>query len=348
MQATKPSADAYARRALARLVQPAPIVDAVGAGLTFYQLFTEDDAALRAEAETGLLAPVASVSPKFFYDALGSRLFEAITDLPEYYPTRTEATIFSLHAAEIALRVGRGATLIDLGAGNCEKAARLFRTLAPSRYVAIDISAEFLRDTLRALARQHPQLPMVGIGADLCEPLVLPDAVGDGRRVWFYPGSSLGNFTPDDAQAFLARLREASAPGDSVLIGVDLIKDVRRLEAAYDDPLGVTAAFNLNVLRNLNRLLGADFDVQDWRHVALYRAEMHRIEMHLEARRNVTVCWADQARAFTVGERLHTENSVKYDLPRLQALFVDAGFEDLHTWTDAGGDFAVCHACIGR
>ena len=238
MQATKPSADAYARRALARLIQPQPTVDAVGAGLTFYQLFTEDDAVLRAEAEAGLLAPAASVSPKFFYDALGSRLFEAITDLPEYYPTRTEAAIFSLHAAEIALRVGRGATLIDLGAGNCEKAARLFRTLAPSRYVAIDISADFLRDTLRALARQHPKLPMVGIGADLCAPLELPDAVGNGRRVWFYPGSSLGNFAPDEALAFLTRLREASAPGDSVLLGIDLIKDARRLEAAYDDPWG--------------------------------------------------------------------------------------------------------------
>jgi dimethylhistidine N-methyltransferase len=348
MQATKPSADAYARRALARLIQPQPTVDAVGAGLTFYQLFTEDDAALRAEAEAGLLAPTASVSPKFFYDALGSRLFEAITDLPEYYPTRTEAAIFSLHAAEIALRVGRGATLVDLGAGNCEKAARLFRTLAPSRYVAIDISADFLRDTLRALARQHPHLPMVGIGADLCAPLALPDAVGAGRRVWFYPGSSLGNFTPEDACAFLTRLREASSPGDSVLIGIDLIKDPRRLEAAYDDPLGVTAAFNLNILRNLNRLLGADFDVRDWRHLALYRNDVHRIEMHVEARCDVTVRWGVHARAFAAGERIHTENSVKYDLPRLRKLFADAGFDDLHAWTDAASDFAVCHAGISR
>jgi dimethylhistidine N-methyltransferase len=348
MQATKPSADAYARRVLARLIQPQPTVEAIGAGLTFYQLFMEDDAALRAEAEAGLLAPAASVSPKFFYDALGSRLFEAITDLPEYYPTRTEAAIFSQHAAEIALRVGRGATLIDLGAGNCEKAARLFRTLAPSRYVANDISADFLRGTLRALARQHPQLPMVGIGADLCAPLVLPDAVGDGRRVWFYPGSSLGNFTPAEALAFLKRLREASARGDSVLIGVDLIKDARRLEAAYDDPLGVTAAFNLNVLRNLNRLLGADFDVRDWRHLALYRTDAHRIEMHLEARCDVTVRWGKHVRAFIAGERVHTENSVKYDLPRLHALFADAGFEDLHAWTDASQDFAVCHASVGR
>ena len=348
MQATKPSADAYARRALARLIPPQPTVDAIGAGLTFYQLFTEDDAALRVEAEAGLLASAASVSPKFFYDALGSRLFEAITDLPEYYPTRTEAAIFSLHAAEIALRVGRGATLIDLGAGNCEKAARLFRTLAPSRYVAIDISADFLRATLRGLAQQHPKLPMVGIGADLCAPLVLPDAVGDGLRVWFYPGSSLGNFTPDDARAFLTRLREASAPGDSVLIGIDLIKDARRLEAAYDDPLGVTAAFNLNVLRNLNRLLGANFDVRDWRHLALYRTDAHRIEMHLEARCDVTVRWGNQERAFAAGERLHTENSVKYDLPRLRGLFADAGFEDLYAWTDAGEDFAVCHASVSR
>ncbi len=348
MQGTKPSADAYARRALARLIQPQSGVDTTGAGLAFYQLFTEDDAALRAEAQAGLLAPSASVSPKFFYDALGSRLFEAIADLPEYYPTRTEAGIFSLHAAEIALRVGRGATLIDLGAGNCQKAARLFRTLAPACYVAIDISADFLRDTLRALARQHPQLPMVGIGADLCAPLALPDAVGQGRRVWFYPGSSLGNFTPDEALSFLVRLREASSPGDCVLIGVDLIKDAGRLEAAYDDPLGVTAAFNLNVLRNLNRLLDADFDVRDWRHVALYRADLHRIEMHLEARRDLTVRWGDHARAFTAGERMHTENSVKYDLPRLHALFEAAGFEAPHVWTDADQDFAVCHACVGR
>lgn len=348
MQGTKPSADAYARRALARLIQRQPSVDATGAGLAFYQLFAEDDAALRAEAQAGLLAPAARVSPKFFYDALGSRLFEAITDLPEYYPTRTEAAIFNLHAAEIALRVGRGATLIDLGAGNCQKAARLFRTLAPACYVAIDISADFLRDTLRALACQHPQLPMVGIGADLCAPLALPEAVGSGRRVWFYPGSSLGNFTPDEALSFLVRLREASSPGDCVLIGVDLIKAAGRLEAAYDDPLGVTAAFNLNVLRNLNRLLGTDFDVRDWRHVALYRAEVHRIEMHLEAQRDLTVRWGEHARAFAAGERMHTENSVKYDLPRLRALFEAAGFEALHAWTDADQDFAVCHACVGR
>lgn len=244
--------------------------------------------------------------------------------------------------------MGRGATLIDLGAGNCQKAARLFRTLAPACYVAIDISADFLRGTLRALACQHPQLPMVGIGADLCAPLALPEAVGQGRRVWFYPGSSLGNFTPDEALSFLVRLREASSPGDCVLIGVDLIKAAGRLEAAYDDPLGVTAAFNLNVLRNLNRLLGTDFDVRDWRHVALYRAEVHRIEMHLEARRDLTVRWGEHARAFAAGERMHTENSVKYDLPRLRALFEAAGFEALHAWTDADQDFAVCHACVGR
>ena len=216
--------------------------------------------------------------PKFFYDRLGSHLFEAITELPEYYPTRTEAAIF---AAPRRRRwrdaVGSGMTLIDLGAGNCAKAASLFPLLEPKRYVAVDISVEFLRDACAELQREHPQLddrrPRPGL---LAAALELPaELLGGERPVFFYPGSSIGNFTPDEALAFLRRVRD-QADGGGLLIGVDLVKPRAVLEAAYDDALGVTAAFNLNVLRHLNRLIGSDFEPRQWRHVALLRRRRSR------------------------------------------------------------------------
>ncbi|MEG2034512.1 MAG: L-histidine N(alpha)-methyltransferase, partial [Janthinobacterium sp.] len=200
------------------------------------------------------------------YDALGSKLFEAICALPEYYPTRTEAAIFARHGADIARAVGPGSTLIDLGAGNCAKAASLFPLLHPAQYVAVDISYDFLSESLSRLQQRFPHIEMTGLGLDFSSRLDLPDSVRAARRLFFYPGSSIGNFAPEQAIAFLRRLR-ASADGDGgLLIGVDLIKDDAILDAAYDDALGVTAAFNLNMLRHLNGLIGADFDVRAWRH----------------------------------------------------------------------------------
>ena len=234
----------------------------------FLQLHHPDSAAARDEVEAGLLGVPAQVSPKFFYDSLGSKLFEAITELPEYYPTRTEASILARHGADIARRIGEVGTLVDLGAGNCAKAARLFDLLRPRRYVAVDISVEFLRDALLGLAAKHPRLEMRGYGVDFSSRLDLPEDATTGRPVYFYPGSSLGNFAPPDALALLRQVR-GHAAGGGLLIGIDLVKPRAVLEAAYDDALGVTAAFNLNLLRNLDRLLGSDCDPRGWRHVAL-------------------------------------------------------------------------------
>lgn len=310
----------------------------------FVQQFREDNGALRAEIIEGLSRSQAAISPKFFYDVLGSRLFEAITDLPEYYPTRTEASIFASAGPAIAARAGSGCVLIDLGAGNCEKAARLFGSLQPAQYVALDISVEFLRDTLTRLQQQHPQIPMLGLGADLCGPLDLPPSVRRGRRLFFYPGSSIGNFAPIDALALLQRLRAVAGRGDGVLIGVDLHKDADTLVSAYDDALGVTAAFNRNVLRNLNRIVGSDFALADWRHEASFDRQASRIQMHLAATREVCVNWPGGARAFVAGERIHTEDSYKYRPEDFALLLESAGFTDPVHWTDPHGWFAVFHA----
>ncbi len=306
----------------------------------FVQLHDTHSADPRAELSAGLLASRATIAPKYFYDALGSRLFDAITELPEYYPTRTEAQILRTHAGEIAATVGIGRTLVDLGAGNCEKAGRLFNTLKPSRYVAVDISVEFLRHALACLQREHMAMDMVGVGVDFSQSLQLPAEVGDGPRTLFYPGSSIGNFTPADAQGFLQRARGAS-PGGNLLIGVDLVKPKPVLDAAYDDELGVTAAFNLNTLAHVNRLLGSDFVLRQWRHVAFFDEARSRIEMHLEARQALTVHWSGGERRFTAGERIHTENSCKYTVEGFDALLRRAGYAHTRCWTDEHGWFAV-------
>ena len=231
-------------------------------------------------------------------------------------------------------------TLVDLGAGNCAKAAGLFGPLAPQRYVAIDISTDFLQQSLANLQRQHPAMQMVGVGLDFSSALALPPGVVPGPALLFYPGSSIGNFQPDLALRLLKQAH-ALAAGGALLIGVDLVKPAAVLEPAYDDGLGVTAAFNLNLLNNLNRLLGSDFKVRDWRHVALFNAALSRIEMHLEARSAVTVRWPGHARVFAAGERLHTENSYKWRPDDFVALLRDAGFSQISTWTDPQDWFAV-------
>jgi L-histidine Nalpha-methyltransferase len=315
----------------------------------FIQLHHDDLDSVRNELRQGLAASQAHTSPKYLYDALGSRLFEAITELPEYYPTRTEAAIFAAHGAAMAASVSRGATLVDLGAGNCAKAASLFGLLAPARYVAVDISVDFLREALLTLQYRHPALDMVGVGLDFSAGLALPTEAGrpdEGPRLLFYPGSSIGNFTPTEALGFLRSLHTACGPvaGSGLLIGVDLVKGSAELEAAYDDALGVTAAFNRNLLPHINRLAGTDFALADWRHVALFNTTLSRIEMHLEAVRAVTVRWPGGVRAFAAGERIHTENSYKWTVAGFEALLRNAGFTTVQTWTDPGTRFAVCWA----
>ncbi|MDP1902181.1 MAG: L-histidine N(alpha)-methyltransferase [Rubrivivax sp.] len=298
----------------------------------------------RGELAQGLLQPAAAVAPKYFYDRLGSALFAAITELPEYYPTRTEAAIFERHGGDIAQalhhRLGSGMTMVDLGAGDSAKAARLFPALQLARYVAVDISEAFLRQSLQALQQRFPALEVVGVGLDFSERLALPEGRVSGPALVFYPGSSIGNFAPADALRLLREARELAA-GGGLLIGVDLFKPVPVLEAAYADALGVTAAFNLNLLRHVNRLLGSDFEVADWRHVALFNARASRVEMHLQARHDLTVSWPGGQRRFVAGERIHTENSYKWAAHEFEALLHDAGWRDLRCWTDPRDWFGV-------
>ena len=314
----------------------------------FLQLHRWAPEAVAAEARAGLLQPLAAVSPKFFYDSLGSCLFDAITELDEYYPTRTEAAILAAHQADIAVevhsRLGPGLTLVDLGAGNCAKAARLFASLQPAHYVALDISVDFLRGAVDALQSQHPAVRMTGVGLDFSSQLVLPAGLLQGPALIFYPGSSIGNFSPDEALQLLRQAHALSA-GGGLLIGVDMAKSAAVLEPAYDDALGVTAAFNLNLLRHLNRLIGSDFKPQQWQHVALYNeqtgASASRIEMHLQSRVAQRVTFDGGQRDFAAGERIHTENSYKWRRGDFEALLRDAGFARVQTFTDDKGWYAV-------
>jgi L-histidine Nalpha-methyltransferase len=305
-------------------------------------------AAIRAELTQSLLSTTASVSPKYLYDALGSRLFDAITELPEYYPTRTEASIIAEQLPEISQHIPKGAALLDLGAGSCEKAAKLFAALQPAHYIPIDISVDYLRQTLLCLQREYPQMRMSGVGMDFSSEMLLPPElmaqIAGLPIVVFYPGSSIGNFAPDQARALLSRahaLCAQGAKGGGLLIGVDLVKPSEVLEPAYDDALGVTASFNLNMLLNINNLLGSNFDPQDWQHIAFFDTKLSRIEMHLQARRDLTVTWPGHSRAFKRGEDIHTENSYKWTVSGFTELVQSAGFSASKCWTDPKDWFSV-------
>jgi L-histidine Nalpha-methyltransferase len=304
--------------------------------------------AIRAELTAGLLTARAAVSPKYLYDTLGSRLFDAITELPEYYPTRTERAIIAQHLPAMAQQIPRGAALVDLGAGSCEKAERLFETLQPAHYIPIDISVDYLRQTLDCLQRQYPEMRMSGVGLDFSSELKLPPELMAQIKglpiVVFYPGSSIGNFSPEDSRGLLSRaqaLCAQGAQGSGLLIGVDLTKASEILEPAYDDALGVTASFNLNMLLNINHLIGTNFNPQDWQHVAFFDTQLSRIEMHLQARCDLTVTWPGHSRAFKRGEDIHTENSYKWTVTGFAQLLQSAGFAAPVSYTDAKDWFSV-------
>ncbi|MCB2113623.1 MAG: ergothioneine biosynthesis protein EgtB [Parvularculaceae bacterium] len=298
----------------------------------------------REEISRGLLEDNARISPKFFYDLVGSQLFETITRLPEYYIPRAEAAIFDTNAEKMgdAIReaLGEAFQIVDLGAGNCEKAERLIPFFKPSRYVAVDISAEFLKSAITRLVERFPEIPMAGVGMDFSEELALPADLGDLPTLIFYPGSSLGNFERAKAQMLLQSAR-AIHDRSAILLGVDLVKDVATLEAAYDDAAGVTAAFNRNVLTHVNKLIGADFDPAKWRHVAFFNSGQSRIEMHLEAIAAQAVAWEGGRRRFEKGERILTEYSHKWRGEALEGMLADAGFSLSNIWTDDEGRFAV-------
>lgn len=293
--------------------------------------------------EAGLLAPQAHIDPKFLYDQLGSTLFTAITLLPEYYPTRCEAEILTQHSADIAAAAGPVNTLLDLGAGDCVKAEKLLPVLKPRQYMPIDISADYLRQAVQRLRRSYPDLTVLPIEQDFTAGLQLPPILPQEGRLAFFPGSSIGNLDPVRACKLLSGLVRQKT---NILIGVDRIKPRAILEEAYDDALQLTAAFNLNMLRHANQILGSDFDVNDWQHVARHNEALQRIEMHLQARRIVQVSWPNECRQFAEGETIHTENSYKYSTDGFEALLREAGYQEVQVWSDSRDWFSVYYASV--
>jgi dimethylhistidine N-methyltransferase len=290
----------------------------------------------------GLRRTPRSVPPKFFYDAAGSALFDRICELPEYYPTRTEIALLARHGREMAECIGAGADLVEYGAGSLRKVRLLLDALhQPARYVPIDLSAEHLLQHAQQLAADHPGLRVEPLVADFSAELVLPDLPRAARRrVGFFPGSSIGNFTPEEALAFLRQAAVALA-GGGLLIGVDLVKDPAVLHLAYNDAAGVTAAFNKNLLARANRELGADFDLAAFDHYAFYDPSEQRIEMHLLSRRRQVVAVCGERVVFDEGQTLHTENSCKYTVDGFRRLARAAGFEPQAVWTDDARLFSV-------
>jgi dimethylhistidine N-methyltransferase len=282
------------------------------------------------------------ISPKYFYDAAGSQLFERICELPEYYPTRTELAILRERAGEIAGLAGSHAEIVEFGAGSLRKVRLLLDAFdRPARYLPIDISGEHLGECAAQLRVDYPVLEVHPLVADYTQRLLLPaQAAGSGRRIGFFPGSTIGNFTPEEALHFL-RVAAGVLAGGALLLGADLVKDPAILHAAYNDSQGVTAAFNLNLLARANRELGTGFQLERFAHYAFYNAPLMRIEMHLVSRCTQVVEVCGRASEFEEGESLHTENSHKFTIEGLRALAQRAGFRPGPVWTDPDRLFSV-------
>ena len=291
------------------------------------------------ELIAGLRARPRRVSPKWFYDERGSRLFEEICELPEYYPTRTELALLERHAPEVAGLIGANAEVVEFGAGASRKIRLLLAALpSPARYLPVDISGEHLVQAAQALQDDHPGLRVEPVVADFTVALRLPAPAG--TRVGFFPGGSIGNFDPAAARRLLRRMARWLS-GGSLLIGVDLIKDPALLHAAYNDARGVTAAFNLNLLARANRELGADFDLEQFAHSAFYNPPLARIEMHLMSRREQTVSFCGERFDFPEGDSVHTESSYKYTVPGFRQLARAAGWSPRALWVDAARQFSL-------
>lgn len=281
------------------------------------------------------------IPPKYFYDRAGSSLFEAICEQPEYYPTRTEAALLKQYAGEIAEEAGNGCYLIEPGSGSCEKVRHLLEAMRPTAYVPLDISCEHLDRAAAGVASDHPWLDVHAVCADITEEVALPFVPEHAPAVMFYPGSSIGNFDPDDAREFLKCLAVAAGRGSGLLIGVDLKKAPAILDAAYNDSRGITAEFNQNLLHRINRELAGDFNVDAFAHHAFYNAALGRVEMHLisECRQSVRI--DAHTFEFNAGDSIHTENSYKYTVEEFQALARSAGFTPRRVWTDAASLFSL-------
>ena len=313
------------------------------AGRFEYLDLAPPQASILDDVIAGLSRPQKTLHAKFFYDEKGSALFEAICDLPEYYPTRAEIGIMRRHVAEMATALGPDVLLIEYGSGSGTKTHILIDALQPAVYAPIDISGGALKVFSAGLAGTNPGLPISAICADYTQPIKLPDLthIPYRRKVVYFPGSTIGNFTPAEMLDFLAVACELVGEGGAMLVGVDLKKDPALLHAAYNDAKGVTAAFNLNLLARINRELGADFSLTGFWHYAFYNASLGRIEMHLVSRRAQAVTVAGRTFAFHEGESIHTEISCKYEVAEFQALARQSGFTPLRVWVDQARLFSV-------
>ncbi len=298
-------------------------------------------ATMQEEVLQGLASRPRRIAPKFFYDERGSRLFDAICELPEYYLTRTEMGILESCQQEVAQLAGPDCTLIEFGSGASKKIRLLLEAVRPRRYLGIDISREFLRQSVEQLARDYPWLEVHAACADFMQDFELPGSAGEGKKLAFFPGSTIGNFEPHDALAFLQRVRRLVQPDGALLIGVDLKKDPQVLNAAYNDSAAVTAQFNLNLLQHLRDELGADVNPQGFRHRAFYNSARGRIEMHLVSRRAQDIQLLGKRFHFDPGESIHTENSYKYSLEEFHALARAAGLQPRQVWLDSARLFSV-------
>lgn len=314
---------------------PVDTLDAVGAPDAAPSEFMLD-------FKQGLARQRKSISPKYFYDEAGSHLFDQICTLPEYYPTRTELSILQAHAKEIAVHLGPHAEIMEFGAGSMQKVRVLLDAMdRPARYIPIDISAEHLQLAASKMASDYPALQIEPLEADYTQDILLPpDLPPEGRRVGFFPGSTLGNFEPIDALRFM-RMCATTLQDGALIVGADLVKSPDRLHAAYNDAQGVTANFNRNLLVRANRELGANFQLDQFAHSAFYNAPFQRIEMHLISTCQQSVRVGDTTYVFAQGETLHTENSYKFTVDGLCQLAERAGFAPVHSWTDPENQFCL-------
>jgi dimethylhistidine N-methyltransferase len=290
----------------------------------------------------GLTAERKSLKAKYFYDAAGSVLFEAITELPEYYPTRAELAILQSHAAAIVQHIPTWAALVEFGSGSSTKTRTLLRAATKlAAYVPVDISAAFLAEETKRLKQEFPALAILPVAADFTHEFELPRPTRKRPRAGYFSGSTIGNFEPAEAEAFLRHAGRILGPGSAMIVGVDLAKDPAVLHAAYNDAAGVTARFNLNLLARINRELGADFELDGFSHRAFYDEEKQRIEMHLVSERRQVARVGGTAISFAAGETIHTENSYKYSRDGFRALARRAGWQPVECWTDARDYFSV-------
>jgi L-histidine Nalpha-methyltransferase len=299
------------------------------------------DPAFRADVLAGLSARPRAIPARWLYDHRGSELFEQITQLPEYYPTRTERALLEVHAGAVAQVAGAGRVVVEFGSGSSAKTPLLLQAVDPAAYVPIDISGDFLRESAQALGQRFPGLPIHPVEADFTRPIRLPAAIGDKPRLGFFPGSTIGNLTAAAGVDLLRAMARTLGEGAMLLIGMDRVKGEDVLVPAYDDAQGVTAAFNLNLLTRINRELGGDMPVDAFRHVARWNDGEARIEMHLEAVRDCTFAVSGQRFEIVAGETIHTENSHKYGPRSARLMLAAGGWTTLAEWTDPQQRFAI-------